>query len=179
MSGQCSREYSTNKKRAMIRRCYLNRILAAAAPTLGSSVWYAHTRGLRTPRQCAVRGQAGGWRDPGCWPLLCASHARCRGGPLPALAPAACEGLRRSGQRCWPLAWAKMFRGGCITLFYDACGRVWSLHTDGSIAACRFATGWRCGDWLLRTASVCGPWELQERVLLRKIAGTGHGHERA
>ena len=57
--------------------------------------------------------------------------------------------------------------------------RVWSLHTDGSIAACRFATDWRCGDWVFRTASACGPWELQERVLLRKIAGTGHEHERA
>ena len=58
---------------------YLNRILAAtAAPTLGSSVWYAHTRGLRTPRQCAVRGQAGGWCGPG-WLALAVGVAR----PLP------------------------------------------------------------------------------------------------
>ena len=33
--------------------------------------------------------------------------------------------------------------------------------------------------WVFRTENMCGPWELQERVLLRKIAGTGHGHERA
>ena len=64
-------------------------------PTLGSFVWYAHTRGLRTPRQCAVRGQAGGWWDPGGlamavgvarplpWWAAAGSRAGCLRGPAP------------------------------------------------------------------------------------------------
>ena len=80
----------------MIRLCYLNRILAAAAaPHVGLLRWYAHTRGHRTPRQCAVRGQAGGWWDPGClaiavgvarplpWWAAAGSRAGCLRGPAP------------------------------------------------------------------------------------------------
>ena len=112
-----------------IRFSLLNRILAAAPPHVGLLRWYAHTRGLRTRANVpCVDRQAGGAVLDG-WPLLWASHARCRGGPLPALAPAACEGLRRSGQRCWPLAWAKMFRGGCIPLLHGVCVCVCGIPT--------------------------------------------------
>ena len=62
MVGHRSREYSTNKKRAIIPLCYLNRILAAAPHV--APPWYAHTPCGHPhpphPRQCAVRGQAGG-----------------------------------------------------------------------------------------------------------------------
>ena len=60
------------KKGRVSYLCYLNRILAAAPHVAPPR--YAHTPCVHPqpphPRQCAVRGQAGGRWCPGRWPLL-------------------------------------------------------------------------------------------------------------
>ena len=35
-------------------------------------------------------------------------------------------------------------RRGRIPFLHGACVRIWSLHANGSMAACGFAAGWRC-----------------------------------
>ena len=178
MSGQCSREYSTNKKRLSV--ILTESLPPPPPPTLGSFVWYAHTRGHRTHANVpCVDRQAGGAVLEG-WPWLWASHARSRGGPLPALAM---QGPVRAALLTTCIG--KDVRGvvtRCCTASLSLCVCVCV------VVACQTAplphvasprAGAAVTGWVFRTENMCGPWELQERVLPRKRAGTGHGHERA
>ena len=93
-------------------------------------------------------------RDGGCvldvrrWQLpVCALHAHSRVTACCTPAPrtrAACK-RRPALHTCT----RKDARRGCISFLHDACVCIRSLHANGVIAACAFATGWccRCGAY--------------------------------
>ena len=65
----------------------------------------------------------------------------------------------------------KDVRWRCISFLHGACVRIWSLHANGSMAACRFAIGWHgaCPGGVQESQD--GSWE---RLSLQRIhCGTG------
>ena len=110
---------------------------------------YGHAR---PPHPCrfAALVHAFVWRCAGRWPSPCTMHA-----PLPCNCRCLISGSSRRlpspGMRRPALntCTRKHVRRGRIPFLHDACVRIWSLHANGSITACGFATGWccRCGAY--------------------------------
>ena len=124
-------------------------VMRNSSPAMRTDTAYGHAR---PPHPCrfAVLVHAGVGRCAGRWPSLCTMHA-----PLPCNCRCLISGSSRRlpspGMRRPALntCTRKHGRRGRIPFLHGACVRIWSLHANGFITACGFATGWccRCGPY--------------------------------